>query len=49
MEEMVVSPAILFLFLLLYLSDVQDVIISPPVKIGWFYRYTIYIEDISKK
>ena len=46
MEEMVVSPAILFLFFLLYLSDVQEAIVSPPIKIGWFHGSEFSVKGI---
>jgi hypothetical protein len=46
MEVIVVSPLMSFLlFLLLYLSDVHESIVSPPIKIGWFH-YKFSVKDI---
>ena len=46
MEEVIISPFIPFLFLLLYLPAIQEAPVSPPIKIGWFHGSKFSIKDI---
>jgi hypothetical protein len=46
MDEVVVTPAILFPFLLFCLSAIQDATFSPPEKIGGFHRSEFSVKDI---
>ena len=46
MEEIVVSPPISFLFLLLYLSCVQEAIVSSPIGTGCFHKSKFSVKHI---
>jgi hypothetical protein len=46
MEEVVVTPVMLFPFLLFCLSAIQEAISSPPEKIGCFHRSEFSVKDI---
>ncbi len=47
LDEMFVSPPILFLFLLLFLSAIQEVVSSPP-KIGRFHGSEFSVNSVNK-